>query len=131
MFFVSNLICLVNKVDEDVLTSLPLSRSTHHPQIRLKEFQYHSLEEKDIGHETTLKDSGIDTASSSTILNVLSTDPYRQVFTIYADYGNLCGNYCCASCRFCLVNYRCLRLMFIIRRQTIQLFLANNNLAFQ
>ncbi|CAF1648566.1 unnamed protein product, partial [Adineta ricciae] len=92
----------VNKVDEDVLTSLPLSRSTHHPQIRLKEFQYHSLEEKDIGHETTLKDSGIDTASSSTILNVLSTDPYRQVFTIYSDYGDRCSNYCCASCRFCL-----------------------------
>lgn len=74
------LICLVNKNDEDVLSSLPVSRSIHNPQIRLREFQYHSFEEKDIGHETTLKDSGIDTASSSTILNALSIDPFKQVF---------------------------------------------------
>ncbi|CAF1082546.1 unnamed protein product [Adineta steineri] len=73
----------VNKVDEDVLSSLPLSRSTHNPQICLKEFQYHSLEDKDIGHETTLKDSGIDTASSSTILNVLSIDPYKKPTTTW------------------------------------------------
>lgn len=72
-------VCLVNKLDEDILSSLPLSRSTHNPQIILKDFQYHSLEEKDIGHETTLKDSGIDTASSSTILNILSNDPLKKV----------------------------------------------------
>jgi hypothetical protein len=66
----------VNKIDEeDILSSLPLSRSIHN----LKEFQYHSLEEKDIGHETTLKDSGIDTASSSTILNILSNDSLKKV----------------------------------------------------
>jgi len=69
----------VNKIDEDILSSLPLSRSIHNPQIILKEFQYHSLEEKDVGHETTLKDSGIDTASSSTILNILSNDRLKQV----------------------------------------------------
>lgn len=69
------------KNDEDVLSSLPLSRSAHkQPQLCLKEFQYHSLEERDIGHETTLKDSGIDTASSSTILNALSMDPFKKVF---------------------------------------------------
>ena len=70
----------MNKTDDDILSSLPLSRSAQNPQICLKEFQYHSLEEKDCGYETTLKDSGIDTASSSTILNVLSTDPFKQVF---------------------------------------------------
>ncbi len=74
------LICLVNNIDEDILSSLPLSRSTHNPQIYLKDFQYHSLEDKDIGHETTLKDSGIDTASSSTILNILSNDSLKKVF---------------------------------------------------
>ncbi len=73
------LLCLVNNIDEDMLSSFPLFRSTHHPQIFLKEFQSHSLEEKNIGHETTLKDSGIDTASSSTILNVFSNDPLKKV----------------------------------------------------
>lgn len=51
-------------------------------QGRLKDFQYHSLEEKDIGHELTLKDSGVDTASSSTILNALSIDPFKQVLSL-------------------------------------------------
>jgi hypothetical protein len=77
--FVFIVICLVNKIDDDVLSSLPSSRSTQNPQIYLKEFQYHSLEEKDCGHEITLKDSGIDTASSSTILHSLSTDPFKKV----------------------------------------------------
>lgn len=72
----------MNKIDDDVLSSLPLSRSTHNPQTHLKEFQYHSLEEKDIGHETTLKDSGIDTASSSTILNVLSIEQMKKVLLL-------------------------------------------------
>jgi hypothetical protein len=96
--FVSIVICLVNKIDEDVLSSLPLSRSTHNPQICLKEFQYHSLEEKDCGHEITLKDSGIDTASSSTILNILSTDPFKQV------YSNIYGTLMLS----CLVNVYCI-----------------------
>jgi hypothetical protein len=83
--FVYIIICLVNNIDENSLSSLPLSRSTHNPNIiqmpgRLKDFQYHSLEDKDIGHASTLKDSGIDTASSSTILNVLSSDPFKQVY---------------------------------------------------
>ncbi len=65
----------MNKIDE----SLTLSRST---QVYLKEFQSHSLEEKDMGHETTLKDSGIDTASSSTILNILSNDVLKKVFSM-------------------------------------------------
>ena len=79
------LVCLVNKTDEDdLLSSLPISRSTQNPtalqmQGRLKDFQYHSFEEKDVGHEATLKDSGIDTASSSTILNALAIDPLKQV----------------------------------------------------
>ncbi|CAF0926023.1 unnamed protein product [Rotaria sordida] len=74
----------VNKNDEDILSSLPLSRSTHNnPQKDLKEFQYHSFEDKDLGHETTLKDSGIDTASSSTILNVLSIDPFKKPTTTW------------------------------------------------
>ncbi|CAF1294736.1 unnamed protein product [Rotaria sp. Silwood1] len=73
----------VNKNDEDILSSLPLSRSTHNSQVPLKEFQYHSFEDKDLGHEITLKDSGIDTASSSTILNVLSIDPSKQPTTTW------------------------------------------------
>ena len=72
--------CLVNKIDEDILSSLPLSCSTHYPHIHLNTFQHSSLDEKNLGPETTLKDSGIDTASSSTILNVLSIDPLKQVF---------------------------------------------------
>ena len=48
----------------------------------LRDFQYHSLEERDLGHESTLKDSGIDTASSSTILNVLSSEQFHKVFII-------------------------------------------------
>ena len=53
------------------------------PNIRqdiLRQYQYHSLEERDIGHESTLKDSGIDTASSSTILNVISSEKLKKVF---------------------------------------------------
>jgi len=46
----------------------------------LRDFQYHSLEERDLGQESTLKDSGIDTASSSTILNVMSSDQFKKVF---------------------------------------------------
>ena len=45
----------------------------------LRDFRYHSLEEKESGQDPTLKDSGIDTASSSTILNVIPADPYRKV----------------------------------------------------
>jgi hypothetical protein len=48
----------------------------------LRDFQYHSLEERDIGQESTLKDSGIDTASSSTILNVISSDQFKKVFFV-------------------------------------------------
>lgn len=73
--------------EDDLLSSLSISRSTRNPnrlemQGRLKDFQYHSLEEKDIGHELTLKDSGVDTASSSTILNALSIDPFKQVLSL-------------------------------------------------
>lgn len=52
------------------------------PEIKkdlLRDFQYHSLEERDLGQESTLKDSGIDTASSSTILNVISSEKFHQV----------------------------------------------------
>ena len=45
----------------------------------LRDFQYHSLEDRELGQELTLKDSGIDTASSSTILNVISTDQLKKV----------------------------------------------------
>lgn len=48
----------------------------------LRDFQYHSLEERESALESTLKDSGIDTASSSTILNVISTDQFKKVFII-------------------------------------------------
>jgi regulating synaptic membrane exocytosis protein 2 len=53
------------------------------PEIKqniLRDFQYHSLEDRDLGQESTLKDSGIDTASSSTILNLISSDQFKQVF---------------------------------------------------
>ncbi|CAF4427713.1 unnamed protein product, partial [Rotaria magnacalcarata] len=46
----------------------------------LRDFQYHSLEDRESGQESTLKDSGIDTASSSTILNVISSDQFKKVF---------------------------------------------------
>lgn len=52
------------------------------PEIKqniLRQFQYHSLEERDLGQEATLKDSGIDTASSSTILNIISAEKLPQV----------------------------------------------------
>lgn len=65
------------------------------PEIRkdlLRDFQYHSLEERDLGQESTLKDSGIDTASSSTILNVISSDKFHQV-----------------SIRCCLLMYLCVQ----------------------
>ena len=44
----------------------------------LRDFQYHSLEERELGPES-IKDSGIDTASSSTILNVISPDKFKKV----------------------------------------------------
>lgn len=56
------------------------------PEIKqgiLRDFQYHSLEDRDIGQESTLKDSGIDTASSSTILNVISPEQFKKVFIRY------------------------------------------------
>jgi hypothetical protein len=117
------LICLVHKTDEDVLTSLPLSRSTHHPQISLKEFQYHSLEEKDIGHETTLKDSGIDTASSSTILNILSADPFKQVLE-EVSVPLIVVLRVVSSCQFLFV-------VMNVEGNILRLFLADHHVAFQ
>jgi regulating synaptic membrane exocytosis protein 2 len=79
----------LNQNDEDV--SSPESISTCDkkkrllPEIRqdiLRDFQYHSLEERDLGQESTLKDSGIDTASSSTILNVISSEQFKKVFIL-------------------------------------------------
>lgn len=75
------LFCLVNNLEDDVLSSLPVSHSKMKSSIFFKEFQSHSLEEKDLGHETTLKDSGIDTASSSTILNIHTNDALTKVFS--------------------------------------------------
>ncbi|CAF2707840.1 unnamed protein product [Rotaria sp. Silwood2] len=49
----------------------------------LRDFQYHSLEERESGQESTLKDSGIDTASSSTILNVISSDQFKKPITYW------------------------------------------------
>ncbi|CAF3542722.1 unnamed protein product [Adineta steineri] len=49
----------------------------------LRDFQYHSLEDREIGHELTLKDSGIDTASSSTILNVISSEQFKKPMTYW------------------------------------------------
>ncbi|CAF3784330.1 unnamed protein product [Rotaria sordida] len=49
----------------------------------LRDFQYHSLEEKESCQESTLKDSGIDTASSSTILNVISSDRFKKPITYW------------------------------------------------
>lgn len=120
---VSILICLVHKTDEDVLTSLPLSRSTHHPQIILKEFQYHSLEEKDIGREATLKDSGIDTASSSTILHSLSADPFKQVLEDFT-VSNIVVLRVVSSCeRLCRTVAN--------TNETLRLFLADHHVAIQ
>jgi hypothetical protein len=48
----------------------------------LRDYQYHSLEERELGQESTLKDSGIDTASSSTILNVISSEQFKKVFFV-------------------------------------------------
>ena len=63
-------ICLVNKSRDDVLSCSSLSRSSHVPL-------HARFEDRD-----TLKDSGIDTASSSTILNLVSSDAFkRQVST--------------------------------------------------
>ena len=93
--FVLNVIlfCLVNKIDND--ESLNFPRST---QNYLKEYQSHSLEERDIGHETTLKDSGIDTASSSTILNILSNnDALKKVFCCYNGILLCCLVLCCVD----------------------------------
>ena len=58
---------------------LPVVRHDTRSMNILRDFQYHSLEDREIGHESTLKDSGIDTASSSTILNVISTDQFQKV----------------------------------------------------
>ncbi|CAF1114513.1 unnamed protein product [Rotaria magnacalcarata] len=49
----------------------------------LRDFQYHSLEDRESGQESTLKDSGIDTASSSTILNVISSDQFKKPITYW------------------------------------------------
>ncbi len=64
------------------------------PEIKqniLRDFQYHSLEERDLPPESTLKDSGIDTASSSTILNVISPEKFQKVFI----------SHCCLSLCMC------------------------------
>ncbi|CAF4314267.1 unnamed protein product, partial [Didymodactylos carnosus] len=79
--------------------NIPPSRSTHNAESTkdqnnnnnyersslLREFQCHSLEEKEMPDwhlDGTLKDSGIDTASSSTILNTTtSTEKKYQKFT--------------------------------------------------
>lgn len=67
----------------------------------LKDFRYHSLEERESGQDPTLKDSGIDTASSSTILNVIPADPFRKVelviFLLFA---------CSSIEQIVLVNYQ-------------------------
>jgi len=84
----------IDNIDEDV--SSPESLTTCDkkkrllPEIKqdirsaniLRDFQYHSLEERELGHEATLKDSGIDTASSSTILNVISSEQFKKVFIV-------------------------------------------------
>jgi hypothetical protein len=84
-------------IDDD--TSSPESITTGEkkkrllPEIKqnlLRDFQYHSLEERDLPQESTLKDSGIDTASSSTILNVISPEKFQKVFI-----------YCCLSLCMC------------------------------
>ena len=115
MSFFHILFCLVNNLEDDVLSSLPVSHSKMKSSIFFKEFQSHSLEEKDLGHETTLKDSGIDTASSSTILNIHTNDALKKVV--------------------CLSSL-CLSLSSSNReKQRIYLFvcalLANNNLAME
>jgi hypothetical protein len=56
----------------------------------LRDFQYHSLEERELGPESTLKDSGIDTASSSTILNVISSDQFKKVSLLLLLLSVLC-----------------------------------------
>jgi hypothetical protein len=76
-----------NQNDEDVSSPESISTCDNNkrllPVIKqdiLRDFQYHSLEERDLGQESTLKDSGIDTASSSTILNVMSSEQFKKVF---------------------------------------------------
>ncbi len=59
---------------------LPVIKQDMRSMNILRDFQYHSLEDRELGHESTLKDSGIDTASSSTILNVISSDKFKKVF---------------------------------------------------
>lgn len=69
--------------DDDESSRESSSKKRLLPEIKkdlLRDYQYHSLEERDLGQESTLKDSGIDTASSSTILNVISSEKFHQVF---------------------------------------------------
>jgi hypothetical protein len=76
-----------NNKDDDISSPESISTCDNKkrllPEIKqniLRDFQYHSLEEKDLGQESTLKDSGIDTASSSTILNIIPSDQFKKVF---------------------------------------------------
>jgi len=76
-----------NQNDEDISSPESISTCDNNKRLLpiikqdiLRDFQYHSLEERDLGQESTLKDSGIDTASSSTILNVMSSDQFKKVF---------------------------------------------------
>ncbi|UJR36942.1 hypothetical protein I4U23_029651 [Adineta vaga] len=62
---------------------LPVIKQDMRSMNILRDFQYHSLEDREIGHEYTLKDSGIDTASSSTILNVIPTDQFQKPMTYW------------------------------------------------
>ncbi|CAF4540050.1 unnamed protein product [Rotaria sp. Silwood1] len=62
---------------------LPAVKQDKHSMNILRDFQYHSLEERESGQESTLKDSGIDTASSSTILNVISSDQFKKPITYW------------------------------------------------
>jgi hypothetical protein len=71
-------------IDNDT-SSMTIGEKTKRllPEIKqnlLRDCQYHSLEERDLPQESTLKDSGIDTASSSTILNVISPEKFHKVF---------------------------------------------------
>ena len=76
----------LNVTDDDDESRESSSNKRLLPEIKkdlLRDYQYHSLEERDLGQESTLKDSGIDTASSSTILNVISSEKFHQVFIRY------------------------------------------------
>lgn len=75
-----------NESFESIIIRESSSKKRLLPEIKkdlLRDYQYHSLEERDLGQESTLKDSGIDTASSSTILNVISSEKFHQVFIRY------------------------------------------------